>query len=259
MNDALLGLIEQSYAQKGEVFSVEYEGEKFWVKKARATQSSFMHRLYYFLLRFSLIIPVENKSKAQALEYETQKIRRFNALGINTPKIILQTQDFFVLSDCGKNVNSYIRKRDISKEKMYYYLDKTVAFLANIHNKNEFHGGAQARNFTYKDGVVATIDLEESFNKNVSLELLQYRDFLLFLLSLTKTRASFTLDYRYIIDSYVRLTKRKKIKSDLKKLANRVKFFTSLANTAPVKRFLGRDMKGFFTLMGQLQRLDEHE
>jgi tRNA A-37 threonylcarbamoyl transferase component Bud32 len=259
MNDTLLKSVRQEYAQKGEVFSVEYENEKFWVKKARPTQSSLMHRLYYFLLRFSLIIPVQNKSKYQALEYETQKIKRFSTLGINTPKIVLQSKEFFVLSDCGKNVNSYIRKRDISKEKMYYYLDKTVAFLADIHNKNEFHGGAQARNFTYKNGVIATIDLEESFDTSVPLALLQYRDFLLFLLSLTKTRASFTLDYQYIIDTYVNQTQRKSVKNDLKKLANKVKVFTFLANTAPVKRFLGRDMKGFFTLMQQLQRLQVDE
>ncbi len=48
-------------------------------------------------------------------------------------------------------VNSYIRKRDISKEKMYYYIDLMLENLALIHNNHEYHGGPQARNFLYKD------------------------------------------------------------------------------------------------------------
>jgi len=256
MGMSLEELVEQNLSTSQEVFSIIFNGEKYWVKKARATKSSLTHKMYYFLLHLELIIPVEKKSPHQALQFEVLKIKKLKKLGIDTPQLILVKDDYFVMKNCGKNINSYIRKRDITKEKMYYYIDKALETLCKIHNAKEYHGGAQARNFTYLDGIVYAIDLEDSFDKSVDLSLLQYRDFLLFLLSLTKTRASFELDYNYIIDKYLLQTKNYAFKQKLQRMASKISLFIFLSELKWFNRFLGRDVKGFFQLFKILKGLD---
>ena len=159
------------------------------------------------------------------------------------------------MADAGKMVNSYIRKRDITEEKMYYFIDKVVAVLAQIHNNDLYHGGAQFRNFTYLDGQVSVIDLEDSFDQSVELKTLQYRDLFLMLLSLTKTRASFDLDYGKIIESYCELTNNYEFKKRLHNMASKISWVIALSDLKLIQKFMGRDVKGFFKLMKALEQL----
>ncbi|GAB1464772.1 hypothetical protein MASR2M54_02720 [Aliarcobacter cryaerophilus] len=55
-----------------------------------------------------------------------------------------------------------------------------ILVLSKIHNFSQFHGGSQLRNFTFKDDKVFVLDFEESFETDVDIKTLQYRDFLLF-------------------------------------------------------------------------------
>ena len=238
-----------------EIFSSRYKGKKVWVKKARATLSSKAHHIYYKIFPLKILLAVQNKNTKETILYETNKLNKFRSLGINTPKIIGRNEDFFVLEDCGNNINSYIRKRDITKEQMYYFINKLISHLANIHNCGEFHGGAQARNFTYKDARIFSIDLEESFNEDIDLKILQFRDFVLFLLSLTKTRASFELDFQYIINTYINLSNNYDFINRLKSMSKKISFLTSLSEVNFINKFLGRDVKIFFKLFNILQDL----
>ncbi|NVJ54145.1 MAG: hypothetical protein HWD90_10635 [Campylobacteraceae bacterium] len=239
-----------------EIFSFEYDSQKYWLKKARTTKSNLIHKLFYKLTNIDILLPVEKKSAKESLIFETSKIERLKEIGIQTPNIAFKNDDFFVLEDSGRMVNSYIRKRDITKEKMYYYIDLMLNVLALIHNNSEYHGGAQARNFIYKEGKVTVIDFEDSFDKNISLETLQFRDLILFLLSLTKTRASFELDYDFIINEYIKLVpKNKDFKSKLKDLANKISFLITFSQNKFVKKIIGRDGEGFFKLFVVLKNL----
>ncbi len=242
---------------EGEIFSFEYKENKYWLKKARATKSNLIHKMFYKISSFDVVFPVEEKSASDALEYETSKIERFRKLGINTPEIIYRDSRFFILKDAGKMVNSYIRKRDIKKEKMYYFIDAMLTELSKIHKANEFHGGAQSRNFTYKNGVVSAIDLEDSFDKNVDIKTLQFRDFFIFLLSLTKTRASFEIDYEYVIRKYIELCPfNNDFYQRLKILADKLSIFITLSQYSFIKKILGRDGNGFFKLFLALKNLE---
>lgn len=238
-----------------EVQSIVLQDQRVWIKKARATKSSNLHKFYYFLFRLEILLPVEEKTAQQALAFELNKIKQFQSFGINTPQILLETSEYFVLADAGKMVNSYIRKRDITEEKMYYYIDKVVAVLAQIHNCGLYHGGAQFRNFVYLDGEISVIDLEDSFDQSVELKTLQYRDLFLMLLSLTKTRASFDLDYARIIESYCELTNNYEFKKRLKNMVNRISWIIDLSQIKFIKKMMGRDVKGFFRLMQEIQKL----
>ena len=239
-----------------EIFSFEYESKKYWLKKARATKSFLSHKLFYKIFPIEVLLPVEEKSNKQSILFETDKIRRLKEKGVNTPSIAFQNDWFFVLEDCGKTANSNIRKKDISEDKMYYFIDKLLIEISKIHNLNEFHGGAQARNFTYKDGKIFVIDLEDSFDNSINLKVLQLRDLILFLLSLTKTRAKFDVDYEYVIDKYIELCPMNKdFKFKLKKLAQRISFLIKISQLSFIKKIIGRDGQGFFKLFLILKNL----
>lgn len=240
---------------QNEIFSFDYKGNKYWLKRARETQSSLSHKIYYKLFPFEVLLPVEAKTAKESLRFETSKIEHFQSLGIKTPQIVLKTDDYFVLEDCGKMVNSYIRKRDITKENMYYFVDKLVDTLVLIHNNNQFHGGAQARNFIYKDEELYVIDLEDSFDRSIDLKLLQYRDLILLLLSFTKTRSSFEFDYHYVIETYIEKSQNFTFKQRLQSLGNKLSWLINLSEIKFINKMLGRDVKGFFKLLKSLKNL----
>ena len=237
-----------------EVFSVNYNGKKVWIKRARATSSSKIHKILYKIFKFESLTPVEDKSSVEAVFFESTKLIKFKEKGIPTPLVLAYNSEYMVLEDCGRMVNSFIRKRDISKEKMDFYINNMLELLCLIHNKNEYHGGAQARNFTFLENKFYVIDLEDSFDKS-NISFLQFRDFLFFLLSLTKTRASFELDYSSIINRYIEKSENKDFKKRLKSLANKISFFTSISEISFINNLLGRDVQGFFKLFKILKDL----
>lgn len=240
---------------QNEVFSFNYDNKKYWLKKARATHSTIAHKIYYKLFPFEVLLPVKEKTAVESIRFEIDKIKYFKKIGLNTPNIILHTENYFVLEDCGKMVNSYIRKRDITQEKMTYFIDKLVDTLVLIHNNGEFHGGAQARNFLYNNGKIFVIDLEDSFDNNIDLKLLQFRDLFLLLLSFTKTRSSFEFNYKYVIESYIAKSNNNDFKQRFISLGSKLSWLISLSEIKIINKFLGRDVKGFFKLLKSIKSL----
>ena len=255
-DDYIKSFVEEELDKnKSEVFSSNYNEKKIWIKRARPTSSVLIHKIFYKIFKSKSLTPVLDKTSVEAVLFESNKLIRFKKLGIPTPNVLACNSEYMVLEDCGKMVNSYIRKRDVSQEKMDFYIDNMIELLCLIHNKNEYHGGAQARNFTYLDNKFYVIDLEDSFDEKVDLSFLQFRDFLFFLLSLTKTRASFELDYVLIINKYIEKSKNKDFKKRLKDFASKLSFFTNLSEIKFVNNLLGRDVQGFFKLFRILKAL----
>ena len=195
---------KEALLNKSDIFSFDFEDKKYWLKRARKTKPNRIQKFFYRIFPFELLIPALAKDSKEALVFETTKIEKFKKLGINVPNIVYKSQDFFVLEDCGDSVNSYLRTKNITQDKFYYFVEKLLIELSKIHNCGQFHGGTQLRNFTYKDEKVFVIDFEESFDSNISLETLQFRDFLLFILSFIKIKEiNFEIDYSYIINIYI--------------------------------------------------------
>lgn len=256
MLDLISFVKEQNLLNKDkEIYSLVFQDKKYWVKKARPTMSSLSHKIYYKIFKLEIITPVEYKSAKKALEFETSKLKRFETLGINVPKVVYKEDEFFVLEDTGRTIHSHIRKKDTKKEDIFFFIPKAIEAIAQIHNCDEYHGGTQSRNLTYKNNKVYVIDLEDSFNKNVDLKTLQYRDFLLFLLSLTKIKANVEIDYEDIIDNYINLTKNYEFKSKLNKLAKKISILIKLSKINFINKFLGSDVKSFFKLFDSLYNL----
>ena len=251
-----LAIIE-SKSNKNEVFSLNYNNKKIWVKKARATLSSNLHKFYYTLFPFEVLLPVKQKTATEAILFESNKLIKFKSLGINTPNVLGVNNDFFAIEDCGKTIYSHIKSKDISEERMYFLIDKIIETLALIHNNNEYHGGAQCRNFTLCDEKIYVIDLEDSFDENIDLKLLQFRDLLLLLLSLAKKNVRYTVDYEYVINKYVKLTNNLEFIPKFKKLANKISFIITLSKIEFINNLMGKDVKGFLKLFETLRQLEK--
>ncbi|WP_418180975.1 hypothetical protein ACNSOL_03495 [Aliarcobacter lanthieri] len=240
-----------------EIFPFIFEEKQYWLKKARATKPNKIQKFFYRFFPFELLIPSLYKTPKEALEFESSKLKKFKSLGINVPNIVYKCEDFFVLEDSGESVNSYLRNKSITEEKFYYFVEKILIELSKIHNLKQFHGGTQLRNFTYKDNNVFAIDFEESFKFNISLETLQFRDFLLFLLSFTKIKEiSFEIDYKYIVNKYVEYTNNQNIIKELQKFNKRISFILWLSEISFIKKRLGSDVKNFFKLTKILNLLE---
>jgi len=241
-------------SNSAEIFPIEFENQRYWLKKARQTKPNKIQKFFYKFFPLELLIPSLGKTAFEALQYETSKLEKFNKLGISTPKIAYKCDDFFVLEDCGRTVHSLIRK-NITEEAFYYYVDLMLKELSQIHYNGLFHGGSQTRNFTYKDGKIFIIDLEESFDSTINLEVLQFRDLLLFLLSFVKIRTNFDINYEYIINKYMKLTNSNNTKNRLKKMANKISFLIYLGEIKFLQKLFGSDVKGFLKLFKTLKTL----
>ncbi len=267
-NKDLIDFIKQEISlNNSEIFSIEFKDKKYWIKKARETKSSYAHKFFYKLFNIDVLLPVEYKSAKDAIKYETSKIKKLKTYGVNMPEVIYQDENNFTLEDCGQTVYSYIRKPDITEEKMYYFINKMIEQLSIVHNNNDFHGGAQCRNFTYKDNKVYIIDLEESFisqeqascDKDIDIKTLQFRDLILFILSLTKIKATFDLDYKKIINYYINLTSNNNFIDRIDKLINKISFLIYLSKKEFIFNMMGKDLKSFFKLIEILKTLDINE
>lgn len=245
-------------SNSAEIFPIEFENQRYWIKRARQTKANKIQKFFYRFFPLELLIPSLNKTALQALDYETSKLEKFRSLGINTPKVVYKCDDFFVLEDCGNSVNAYLRDKNITKEKFYDFVEKLLFELAKIHNQNEFHGGTQIRNFTYKNDNVYVIDLEESFSNSTDIETLKFRDFLLFILSFVKMKElSFEVDYFFIINRYKELTKSDDLTQKLRNFSKKISFFIWLSNVSFIKKRLGSDVKNFFKLFEILNSLEK--
>lgn len=239
-----------------EVVPFFFEDKKFWLKKARDTKAKLIQKFFYIIAPFELLIPPQKKNKQEALKYEVSKLENLYKLGVNVPKVIYSCSEYFVLEDSGKSVYSYLKEQKVSQKEFWNFTDMMLKELAKIHNNNFFHGGSQLRNFTYKDEKVYVIDFEESFNKN-SLESLQYRDLLLFLLSFIKLKnLDFQVDYSYIINSYIALTNNKNFLTKLKNLAKNLRFFIYLCEIGFIKKRVGSDVLHFIEFIKKVNEIE---
>ncbi len=257
MNERLvLFILQKINSIKKDIFCVEFEAKKYWVKRARATKPSKIHQFFYAFLPFELLIVGEYKTPKDALAHEVKKMQKLRYLGINIPTIIYNCEDFFVLNHTGENLHELFKNGDLSDEEFYVLVNKSLEMLARLHSLNLYHGGAQSRNFTFKNDEVFMIDFEESFSKNISKENLKFRDFLLYLLSFTKIKNR-KIDYGYIINFYISLTDDKIIMNKLAKLSRLLKPLLFLSKFNLINQYLGKDVKNFIVLLEQLKILTE--
>ncbi|MBN2964644.1 hypothetical protein JWV37_07620 [Sulfurospirillum sp. T05] len=236
--------------QTFDVVSMDVEGVKYWVKRARKTGARSIHRVAYAVLKHPLLVPSLVQSPQQALMHESSKLVRLEQKGVNVPSVVTVNETFFILEDQGSSVLNAIRNGEVTN--VPGLLEKVVEVLSALHVKGEFHGGAQIKNFTCKEGKVFALDFEEAFDKAIPLEDLQFRDLFLFLFSLAKHRVE--ADYAKLIGLYEARTKKGMAKR-VKALAGSFGALARLAHTPLAQKVLDQDSKSAFRLLGILGTL----
>lgn len=256
MND-LKHLVEKGMQENpdADVFSILYDGKKLWVKNARPTGSNAFHKFAYRLIGNPLIVPVNDKSASEAALYEATKLQRLHDLGINVPRVRESTERYFALEDCGPTINDLMHDTLVSDPPALF--EKVVEQLSILHNQNEFHGSSQIKNFTYmqESDAVYFIDFEESFDEKVAMADLQFRDLILFLLSLSRLKIA--LDYAPLLEKYIALTGKEDILERFRILISKVSFLMAVIPNKQVWKLLDNDTKGIYTLLKQIQQIPE--
>lgn len=236
---------------KLEIFSLVYKEKKVWVKKARGTGSHLFHKLAYLLTQNTIVIPVENKSPQEAVKFESTKLQRLSALSIPVPKVLETEETYFIIEDCGPTIR-YLLKNNLVSDPTKLF-EKIISALALMHNANEYHGASQIKNITYKEDKIYFIDFEESFNQEIDIDDLQFRDLFLFLFSLS--RLNMEIDFESIILKYIALTGNKDVIQKFHTLISKVSFLIKLIENKMIWKYLDRDTKSVYLLLQKLKNI----
>jgi len=237
---------------KLEIFDINIEGKKLWVKRARKTGSNLLHKLTYRITQNPIVIPVENKSPQEALQFESSKLKRLYDLSIPVPEVIDTNKIYFILEDCGPTVHHLISNTLVENPEQQ--LEEIIIQLANLHNLNEFHGGSQIKNFTYKNNKIYFIDFEESFDRDIDIKELQFRDLFLFLFSISKLNID--IDYESLIRKYISLTKNKNVIEKFHTLISKVSFLIKIVENKVIWNILDRDTKSVYRLLQDFKKIN---
>lgn len=167
------------------VFTYLINGERVFVKKRRPNKNPlawYMQRLLYGLTGFLLVLPPDRPKRNNVL-FESDALRRLGDLGLRVPRVLHVTEDYFVMSQVGRNLEVILRE---NPKKSAELIEKAARELRGFHRLGLAHGGAQIKNMTVNDGEICFIDFEESIPER-HMSKFQLRDLFLFIFSLERT------------------------------------------------------------------------
>lgn len=155
---------ELAYKKNAErVVAFHWNDQLFYLKKAgRSAHSSV--KAYISMIFCGLIF--RKKFTKESLQQgdihdESLRIQQLQASGILVPSIETENERYIVLDDAGTPLEHLI---DIATDadKINWYR-RAVTELAMLHQKHQWHGGAQLRNHSVKNDTIYRIDFEEKF------------------------------------------------------------------------------------------------
>lgn len=183
-----ISILNEIEKNNNDIIKHNFNNEIVWIKRPRKTASNIFHQMAYNITKIKGLMPVEKKSKEQTLVHEVSKIQRLHKKGIKVPEVLGSNNNVFVLEDTGITIKSYLKNKELNRNIFESKLKETLKVLIEMHLKDEYHAGPQVKNYTIKNGIVYAIDFEDSFDSRFSLTDIQFRDFFLFLFSLTELK-----------------------------------------------------------------------
>ncbi|MBS4046090.1 MAG: hypothetical protein KG075_07100 [Alphaproteobacteria bacterium] len=172
------------------VFSAHYNGARLWVKTVAAPRlrsSVLMQTMIAIAFGLPMLQPARNRGGAQGLVDEAEALRKLAAAGFPVPPVIACTPDWLVLGDAGEALESKLNSlRDRAPDDCWRLIATAGALLARLHGAGLWHGGAQIRNFSWRNDAPGLLDLEDHQLPGMTLHERQARDLLLFVYSLTR-------------------------------------------------------------------------
>lgn len=159
-------LVKQNPNQR--VFSLVYEGKKFWVKQVEKTTGAMR-----------LLKPNPHAS----LQREIKTLQYLNQQQAAVAKLVLVSDNYFVIEDVGRSIKKYLDDDQITPEFTQRLLHDAAMALAKLHQQDLFHGRPAIRDMGWKEDGVRFIDFESQvFSQNLQLQ--KARDLLFYIHSL---------------------------------------------------------------------------
>jgi len=228
---------------------IYYLKRRFTDRLLRRKLMRFVQRLLVKALRLKVLTPTVNVRLSSS--YEPKKILKLAELGINVPRVVYFNDDYFIMSDCGETLKSFVTHHPDQADT---YLQGAIRQLAELHNCGHAHGGAQIRNFAVKDGRICLFDFEEIVPEKYCEEV-QFRDILIFLVSLSRSKGV-QVDYRGLLDAYEEAAQVKGNTQKIVRLAQRFRWLAGLSSSR-YATVLGKDVYYLSLLVSHLLKLPE--
>ncbi|WP_149725123.1 phosphotransferase [Campylobacter concisus] len=171
------------------IFSFEFDGQKFWLKRIEKNiKGGFLTKIF-------------KPNPYRSFTAEIKKLEILNEANAPVPKIVLKSDEFFVIEDVGEPVASLFKYSTDEKFK-YEILLKAARALAGLHALNFAHGRPALRDIAIKNDEINFLDFESKFFSD-DLELRKCRDLLVFIHELYRQKISNEL-VKEAIDEYVK-------------------------------------------------------
>jgi len=166
------------------VFSFEFDGQKFWLKRIeKVIEGGFLTKIFK---------PNPYKSFAA----EIKKLEILNEANAPAPKLVLKSDEFFVIEDVGE-----LFKYSNNEKFKHEILLKATRALAGLHALNFAHGRPALRDIAIKNDEINFLDFESKIFSD-DLELRKCRDLLVFIHELYRQKISNEL-VKEAIDEYI--------------------------------------------------------
>jgi len=190
------------------------------------------------------------------LAHEAERLRGLSQAGCRVPHVWWEAPGLLVLEHVGPDLAGLVRHADPAQR--VQWVRALAADLATFHARGHWHGGAQIRNITLRDGELWRIDFEENVGGALSLPLAQAYDLFQLVSSLLGLRKLQDDNLRglgkLMLDVYFETHPAPAVRARLQRLARVV--CASAAVLRPVAgRLPGRDIQGFFRVADTLRPL----
>lgn len=168
---------------------VEYDGERYIAKRTaerprRRSQALFVRWLVKRVTGQSLPLKTLLLSEATSgVDYEAKRLRALALAGVRVPRVVHQSVGYLLLEHCGPTLVSLLD--GWSCETWRAELRTVARELGAFHRAGHWHGAAQIKNLTRRDGQTWRIDFEEGFGELVPLPAAQALDLVLLLNSIS--------------------------------------------------------------------------
>lgn len=108
------------------------------------------------------------------IAFEAQRLRHLKQIGLAVPTVYIQEPRYMVMEHCGPSIEHLLKHQLDDPQYFYAITDNLIA----LHQTGQWHGGAQMRNLTMKEGHIYRIDFEENTGNAMPLALAQAYDVL---------------------------------------------------------------------------------
>jgi tRNA A-37 threonylcarbamoyl transferase component Bud32 len=232
-----------------DVFPIEFDSQRFWVKKAKVCGSNALQHIVYKLFKNPLLIPSKKQSPIECIYNEAGRLDEIYKKFSHVPHVLVVEDDFMVMSDTGKDLRTVLESKEDDLKTVGEIIYKALGVLVELHSLGFFHGGSQIKNLTMKDDEIYMVDFEEKFIE-ADIEELQFRDLFLFLISIAKLKYEF--DYKNIIDTYIEKSSKEHFYDKFKKLHNSVSFLMKLLDNDNFRKKMDKDTQSVYKLFKQI-------